>query len=460
MPGEGPVPARIALVGAYPGMEELRRGRPFAGQAGKELDVNLERNGFNRRDMYITNLLKTSVGDINEDDLDPDSSLIKLAARDLRAELRKVQPEIVMTLGALPAKALGIVHPLETCHGIAGVGTDPLLGAVLVPAYNPAAGIRNTRLMLPIMRDFEALRALADGTCKPVYTPESEKPCRPFYSELCEPGSVLNALDMEWSDVNEDRAIFIDTEGSAAEPWSIQFAFAPFRAWLIRATRKEAIGALAEWLRARRPLIVVHNSLHDLAVMRAMGIEIEGTADNPGFIDTMVWAFHLCDQPQGLKALAYRLAGMFMQDYTEVVSPAQEELSRDYLEAVYRLDWPEVKPETVWKRRDGKLEQRLTRPWQIKRHAEFILSRHHGMKPIDYRNDPVFGTPGTADLFESWSNVAHDKREAVEMVLGPMPEAGLQHIAFESAVQYACRDADATGRVYWKLKALHEERFP
>ena len=56
--GEGPIKARIALVGEQPGDEEDRQGRPFVGPAGKLLDKALEEAGIERSDVYVTNAVK------------------------------------------------------------------------------------------------------------------------------------------------------------------------------------------------------------------------------------------------------------------------------------------------------------------------------------------------------------------------------------------------------------------
>ena len=42
VPGEGPCPVEIMLVGEAPGREEDLTGRPFVGRAGRLLDVALE----------------------------------------------------------------------------------------------------------------------------------------------------------------------------------------------------------------------------------------------------------------------------------------------------------------------------------------------------------------------------------------------------------------------------------
>lgn len=451
VPAEGPLGARLMLVGAYPGTEEIKRGRPFVGQAGRELDGYLYRHGLNRADIYITNLIKTGVGDVDEDDLDPAGPMVQAATSELLREINRVQPDVVMTLGSLPLRALGIKQPLEACHGLYHAWGD----YALLPAYNPAAGLRRTGLMHAIEQDIEAAAAWNGFPPPAKYkVPIDIAADTCCYVELTEPGTVHRILDTYTSEVT---AIFIDTEGSAAEPWSLQFSFDPGVAYLLRATSKPALAVFNEWLHRRRVLVVLHNALHDLAVMGAMGITVMDHGHRPGWVDTMVMAYHLCDLPQGLKSLAYRLCGMDMDEYADVVRSAQNTIARDYLEAVYMAPWPGIEPSTVW--RNGK--QAKTKPWQIKRHAENILANYHGVKAAELRAGGWDGATGNEaiDLAGRWGNVDEAKREIVEDRLGPMPEAGLQHIEFSRALRYACRDADALGRVYWKLVEIYKERF-
>jgi uracil-DNA glycosylase len=56
--GEGLKRAQVMLVGEMPGDREDLAGRPFVGPAGRELDRGLEAAGIERRDAYVTNVVK------------------------------------------------------------------------------------------------------------------------------------------------------------------------------------------------------------------------------------------------------------------------------------------------------------------------------------------------------------------------------------------------------------------
>src|SRR3989344_1579856 len=56
--GEGNHTAKIMFIGEAPGQNEAKTGRPFCGRAGKVLDTLLQSIGIDRKDVYVTNIVK------------------------------------------------------------------------------------------------------------------------------------------------------------------------------------------------------------------------------------------------------------------------------------------------------------------------------------------------------------------------------------------------------------------
>lgn len=54
----GPTPARIMIVGEFPGEQEVVRGEPFVGYAGEELSRMLKEAGIMRSACFITNVIR------------------------------------------------------------------------------------------------------------------------------------------------------------------------------------------------------------------------------------------------------------------------------------------------------------------------------------------------------------------------------------------------------------------
>jgi DNA polymerase len=107
--GEGLKRASVMFVGEQPGDQEDRKGRPFVGPAGRELDKALDAVGISRDDVYITNVVKHFKFEergrrrIHQT---PKRFEIDACRPWLDKELELVQPEALVLLGATAAKGL------------------------------------------------------------------------------------------------------------------------------------------------------------------------------------------------------------------------------------------------------------------------------------------------------------------------------------------------------------------
>ena len=107
--GEGPKHAPIMLVGEQPGDYEDVAGKPFVGPAGKIMDRALEEAGIDRQHVYVTNAVKHFKWEprgkrrIHKK---PNSREIAACRPWLEAEIRLVQPKLVVCLGATAAQTI------------------------------------------------------------------------------------------------------------------------------------------------------------------------------------------------------------------------------------------------------------------------------------------------------------------------------------------------------------------
>src|SRR5918998_3724687 len=107
--GEGRKASRVMLVGEQPGDKEDRAGEPFVGPAGRELDRGLEAAGIDRKEAYVTNVVKHFKFEergrrrIHQT---PKRFEIEACKPWLDEELEVIEPEAVVLLGATAAKAL------------------------------------------------------------------------------------------------------------------------------------------------------------------------------------------------------------------------------------------------------------------------------------------------------------------------------------------------------------------
>lgn len=107
--GEGPLGARLMLIGEQPGDREDQEGHPFVGPAGRELDLALETAGIPREDVYVTNVVKhfkhVPRGKRRVHSK-PNASEIHACRPWLDREIEMVRPSVMVLLGATAAKAI------------------------------------------------------------------------------------------------------------------------------------------------------------------------------------------------------------------------------------------------------------------------------------------------------------------------------------------------------------------
>jgi probable DNA metabolism protein len=141
--GEGPVQARLVLVGEQPGDEEDLKGRPFVGPAGRLLDELLAEAGIDRQSIYVTNAVKHFKWEPRgKRRMHKTPAQREVAACEvwLRGELGRLRPQVVVALGATALHALcATAGPVGTSRGTA-LATDE--GVTLVATWHPSALLR------------------------------------------------------------------------------------------------------------------------------------------------------------------------------------------------------------------------------------------------------------------------------------------------------------------------------
>ena len=163
--GEGEIGARVMLVGEAPGEQETLQGRPFVGKAGKNLNEFLELAGLERSALYVTNAVKfrptkrSAAGrTVNRP---PTREEVSLFLPWLRREIELVAPEVIVTLGNVPLRAL--TGPKAVIGDVHGALQDAD-GLRLYPMYHPASLIYNPGLREVYAEDIRRLSAYLNQT--------------------------------------------------------------------------------------------------------------------------------------------------------------------------------------------------------------------------------------------------------------------------------------------------------
>jgi uracil-DNA glycosylase len=156
--GEGPLDARMMIVGSKPRRHEDLQGKPFAGATGNVLDHALSAAGLTRDDVYLTTIVKCRP----DDDRTPTRAEVAACSLHFRSQLAAVGPEVIVGLGAFTTSVLlGRPVPIER---VAGYRLDVFQGVTLVPTYHPADAVRGVpQAAAALRRDLTAAKAVLDG---------------------------------------------------------------------------------------------------------------------------------------------------------------------------------------------------------------------------------------------------------------------------------------------------------
>jgi len=143
--GQGNPAARIVFVGEAPGAEEDRQGLAFVGRAGQLLTRMIAAMGLSRDDVFICNVLKCRPPNNRA----PATDEIAACSGYLFEQIRIIQPEVIIALGAPAAQTLlgtreSIGRLRGRFHDFYPSGT-PMIGEPipLMATYHPAYLLRN-----------------------------------------------------------------------------------------------------------------------------------------------------------------------------------------------------------------------------------------------------------------------------------------------------------------------------
>ena len=470
-PGSGPAPCPILFLGEGPGDLEDRLRIPFVGNSGQELDhTYLPLAGLMRPAVYTTNAIKCRQGKRNGDDPDP-AEVLACALHHLPGELARVQPSLIVTLGATALRLFG-PHSLDLHHGrpIPNQHFAQWSGTIF-PVYHPAAGLRKSEYLINLASDFRDLRRYLHGT---LTLPVDAYPS-PDYRALHTPddfAQVLYSTPQLQSGLHGVE-IAIDTETIEGRIWCLTFSLTPGTGYLIRADNSALLHKFRAFLASVRPLVLFHNYLFDCPVLAQVGIVA------PRWLDTMQEAYQVCHLPQSLKALAYRLCGMEMQEYEDLVLPYAIDRAVGYLDLGSKT------------RVEGYVESLPWRHKKLRCSGGKAYGGKHGSTEVEFHEPgtqpcPVCGKPkgsgnmerdrggrtyiwdraravlmdtveAGANPLKRWAAIPKEERAVLEAVIGEMPRPSIEQVPYEEAVGYAARDADATIRVKPLVRGMAAE---
>lgn len=446
--GHGPVPSEYMGIGERPGRWENERGVVFIGNAGKELDTTyLPLAGLERSQLRIVNTVRCGA---NGNRKPSDKEIAACAGHHLPTEIEHGQPSVIFLLGATACKLVDGVD-LDIQHGIpVQVPSlwDRVVGQVtFVPMYHPAAGMHRTSLMTPLLEDWEQVGKWLRGEWEAptdngqvCYLEIDSKYDFQCFEDARGYWQAHGAL-LGW--------VAVDTERHGMDPFSVQVCHTPHVAKLmrIRENNHKILKRLANWINEFEG-IIVHQGMGkpgepgDLDILESIGVKMSRLKVR----DTMAEVYRLGNLAQGLKTLGYRLFGVRMRSWADVVTePSKEKLYEWLGEAVA---WAEANLTTV------EIKQLKTKTKEIRKPSD-----------VEKRLRAIWKYSCQSADYDPWEKLREDER--VQLIIrlfedefelayiGPPPTRGIAHVPAREMVHYACQDADMTMRLaLW----LDEER--
>lgn len=138
--GEGPTNPKIIIIGEAPGYYEDQEGRPFVGDSGRELDSLLREAGINRRECWVTNVVKYRPPENDLKRLHEINTTLAEQRQNLYEELKAFNPNLYIALGNTALEALTDKTGIRNYRGSI---LQSKLGPKVVPTFHPAHLLRS-----------------------------------------------------------------------------------------------------------------------------------------------------------------------------------------------------------------------------------------------------------------------------------------------------------------------------
>ncbi len=165
--GEGNIDCAVMFVGEAPGLTEDRLKRPFVGRAGQLLDRLIQGIHWQRKDVYITNIVKRRP----PENRDPFPEEIEAYKPYLTRQIEAIDPKVIVALGRFSMNYFLPDAKITHDHGrVFRIG-----GRLMFPVYHPAAALRSPVAMLGVLKeDFKKLPKILSGELTVEMPPAAE----------------------------------------------------------------------------------------------------------------------------------------------------------------------------------------------------------------------------------------------------------------------------------------------
>lgn len=159
VPGDGPIPAKVMIIGEAPGETEDNERKPFVGKAGLRLNEALEAAGLDRSECYVTNVVKRRPPGNRK----PTHEEVDQMWYELLGEMAQVEPEYILLLGNTSLYCLTGFEGISKSRGrISNV--SPPLPCVIYATFHPSATFRSRETKETFFKDVAVFAKIIQGS--------------------------------------------------------------------------------------------------------------------------------------------------------------------------------------------------------------------------------------------------------------------------------------------------------
>lgn len=162
VPGTGNPETKVMVLGEAPGQNEAEQGEPFVGKAGQLLTSILKAAGWERQDVYITNILKCRP----PGNRDPEQQEADNCRRFLDMQVRCIKPRWILCFGRIASIHLLGFGNETTIGSLRGRVHDYDGGIKVICTYHPSYLLRNPAAKSEVWKDLQpVISALHPKNC-------------------------------------------------------------------------------------------------------------------------------------------------------------------------------------------------------------------------------------------------------------------------------------------------------
>ncbi len=317
VPSEGPLDAEIVFCGESPWRSEVEQRRPLVGASGQVYNMLLESGGFERAEVFSTNIVHCKPDELGQA---IPKGVIELCTKlFLKRELAIIQPKLVVPMGNVALKAMGITSSITQARGLVKQVELEEETYNVLPTWHPSFINRSPAHAPMAMQDFRAMRYYLDnGHERPPNNDldyravTTAKQIDHFFAEFAKAKYIAWDTETTGLDYRTDEILSMQWSFALKAGFCMPFYLLPYDenngAKLLTTFNTTIITRLYELLHDSKKVYFFHNIKFDLRMMyrffmETIGLPIQIDAINAH--DTMAM-FGLLDEntSQSLKEIS------------------------------------------------------------------------------------------------------------------------------------------------------------